>query len=373
MSELRKTEDEVSDIKSSYHRLLHGLKFLISDHPAIKLLPELVEQDEVLENTDEQTPSTLYNLLQEFVLRERAMLDGPQLEKFRKRSKEKDPITGNPRYGERTMGRVMKLLESHETLSNAIDIMHTVQEFRPHVNTDVFNLINLSLYSDVKCPQKLSLADYMKMLADGEERKRQKDAEMKLSREEVDRLEELRRIEVEKEAKSKSIEEKKRQEEERAKKLEVERLKQVIKDEHEKRIKEEEEQRRLEEEQKYIDSIVKGTEGVKIQMKCLRESCGEDMAAYRVAARSLHILFSQILARPEELRFRLIRSNHPQFHEDIGRWTGGREILIAAGFEIIKIDEITCYVTKEPSLEQDMDAWSAWFDGLKSTVEIVED
>merc|ERR1712232_72184 len=106
------------------------------------------------------------------------------------------------------------------------------------------------------------------------------------------------------------------------------------------------------------NSIVKGKEGVKIQMKCLRESCGEDMAAYRVAARSLHILFSQILARPEELRFRLIRSNHPQFHEDIGRWIGGREILIAAGFEIIKIDEITCYVTKEPSLEQDMDAWS---------------
>ena len=114
-------------------------------------------------------------------------------------------------------------------------------------------------------------------------------------------------------------------------------------------------------------------QGVQIQLNRLKESCGNDRAAFRVALRSLHILFSQILSRPEELRFRLIRSNHPQFEDDIGRWLGGREVLIAAGFQIIEIEKITCYVTKEPSLETDMDAWSGWFDGLKSTIQAIED
>ena len=146
-----------------------------------------------------------------------------------------------------------------------------------------------------------------------------------------------------------------------------------MKDEIEKRKKEEEEKCRLEEEKRRIDAIVRGEKGVRLQLEQLRLSTGEDKAAIRVALRSLHILFSQIIARPEELRFRLIRSNHPQFHEDIGRWLGGREVLIAAGFEMIEIEKITCYVTKEPNIAADMDAWTAWYDGLKSTVQAIED
>lgn len=87
----------------------------------------------------------------------------------------------------------------------------------------------------------------------------------------------------------------------------------------------------------------------------------------------LSSVFDGIIDRPEELRFRLIRSNHPQFEEDIGRWYGGRELLIAAGFEVIEIDKITCYVTKEPSLANDFDEWTAWFDGLKNTVAAIEE
>lgn len=58
--------------------------------------------------------------------------------------------------------------------------------------------------------------------------------------------------------------------------------------------------------------------------------------------------------------------------QDIGRHTGGREVLIAAGFTLGAIDDVPSFICKEPNIEKDLDGWSAWFDVLKGTLEVIE-
>ena len=48
------------------------------------------------------------------------------------------------------------------------------------------------------------------------------------------------------------------------------------------------------------------------------------------------------------------------------------EFLIAAGFELGAIDDVPCYLSKEPNIETDMDGWAAWFDLLKGTLDVLE-
>jgi hypothetical protein len=92
-----------------------------------------------------------------------------------------------------------------------------------------------------------------------------------------------------------------------------------------------------------------------------------------VALQSLLTIFQQINAHPEQVNFRRIRRNHDQFVQDIGRHDGGAQILIAAGFKLGAIDEVPCYLCREPEdIERDMDGWSNWFDLLKATFQVLE-
>lgn len=143
--------------------------------------------------------------------------------------------------------------------------------------------------------------------------------------------------------------------------------------------------RRLEEEQRVIDAEskanqellamvpVKGVEGVRIQISRMRAALKDDRKALDLALGSLYTLFDQIVRKPEEVNFRRIRRDHPKFTEDIGRHVGGKEVLIAAGFHLEKLDGVPCLFSKEPHIESDMDGWSNWFDGLKKTLEVIEE
>ena len=307
----------------------------------------------------------LYECLAKFVSDVKKVQDSGLLEKLRKRCKETDPVTGKPRYGEKTMDRVKALLDRYDELSSKIDLIRTRKD------GDICDISQVSL-NDHKS-EASSLYDFVVALMNKEKQDNDLALQIQMSDEEKARL---KREEIERQEEQKikmEKEERMRKQAEKDAEAERQRRTRVKRDEIEKRKKEEEEKQRKEEEKRIIDAIVRGEEGVRIQLNRLRESCGNDRAALRVALRSLHILFSQITSRPEELRFRLIRSNHPQFEQDIGRWPGGREVLIASGFEIIEIEKITCYITKEPSLETDMDAWSDWFNSLKITVEAIED
>jgi hypothetical protein len=134
-------------------------------------------------------------------------------------------------------------------------------------------------------------------------------------------------------------------------------------------------QRRLAQEraeQEWIDSIPKGVNGVKLQISVIKEATKDDMDAQRTAISSLYTIFQQINAHPEETKFRRIRRDHEKFVQDIGRHKGGVEFLIAAGFELGAIDDVPCYLSKEPNIETDMDGWAAWFDLLKATLDVLE-
>mmetsp|Transcript_2166 Transcript_2166/g.2944 ORF Transcript_2166/g.2944 Transcript_2166/m.2944 type:complete len:393 (+) Transcript_2166:159-1337(+) len=384
--ELRRAEKDLNDLVASYIDLLHKLKRQphLKDHPDVIELTKIVEVEQAIDGNEEcdslhdqsivQIHECLTNVLGKIQLA--VDVDGCNnklLEKFRRRCEEKDPVTGKPRYGEKTMQRVKSLLKTYGQLAIAKGFIETGKV----VASDASDSLFLQLLDDVKT--KLVLSDSGKTivglvteLANEEKTKVQYEMESKnkVVEEERKKMEEMAEAEVEK--MKQENERAMKEEKDRLAREERERRARVVKDEMEKRIKEEEERQRLEKEKRIIDAIVRGKDGVQIQLNNLRKSCEGEKGAHRVALRSLHILFSQIIARPEELRFRLIRSNHPQFEEDIGRWYGGRELLIAAGFEVIEIDKITCYVTKEPSLANDFDKWTAWFDGLKNTVAAIE-
>uniref|UniRef100_A0A7S1Y1F1 PUB domain-containing protein n=1 Tax=Grammatophora oceanica TaxID=210454 RepID=A0A7S1Y1F1_9STRA len=91
-----------------------------------------------------------------------------------------------------------------------------------------------------------------------------------------------------------------------------------------------------------------------------------------VAITALTTIFEQIVSRPENVAFRRIRRNHEQFHQDIGRHDGGKELLLAAGFRLGEIDEVPCFISSEPNVETDLDAWTDWFDLLTATLEILQ-
>lgn len=112
---------------------------------------------------------------------------------------------------------------------------------------------------------------------------------------------------------------------------------------------------------------------MKEQLEVLKQSTANDPQAQKAALSALLQLFQQINAHPEETNFRRIRRDHEKFNQDIGRHQGGREILMAAGFELGAIDEVPCFISKEPDIEKDMDGWSAWFDLLKATLQILQE
>jgi DNA repair exonuclease SbcCD ATPase subunit len=121
----------------------------------------------------------------------------------------------------------------------------------------------------------------------------------------------------------------------------------------------------------WMDSIAKGPDGVREQLQKLRERTpsGE---THQTALNALHTLFSQIVSHPEEPTFRRVRRDHARFHEEIGQYPGGRELLIAAGFRLGAIDDVPCFISTEPDIEKEMDAWSEWFDLLKATLNLLE-
>ena len=113
----------------------------------------------------------------------------------------------------------------------------------------------------------------------------------------------------------------------------------------------EEERQRLKkiqlEKQSWENSIPKGS--MNQQLEILRASTVD--GDYTIAIQSLHKLFQQILAKPEQLSFCKIRRDHPQFTKDIGRHAGGKVFLISAGFHLSDDeDNIPCFLSKEPDL-----------------------
>ena len=284
----------------------------------------------------------------------------PLTSKFRQRMSMKDPVTNMPRYGDKTMNRVVSLLKKYDALQLAVDIAHG----RDHDRGE-----NDNSSSQDREHENAALVHTLERHANSEkallkEQEEEQEHNLKLQQD----LDETRQREEEQRRKQQEFEEElrlKREREELAARAEVARLQRL--EQEERAIREAREGERA-----YLASIPKGKHGVETMLKRLREGC-KDKKEMDVALDALYTLFSQIGAHPEEIKFRRVRRDHPKFMEDIGRHDGGKEVLIAAGFIFAEVEGVKCYLSKEPDLASDLDGWSDWFDLIKATTSIIEE
>ena len=282
-----------------------------------------------------------------------------KMDKFQKRLNEKDPITDKPRYGEKTQQRVQQLLQSYEELDGILRQIYG----EPAISND----------NDTgNSPTSTTAAAAASQL---------ESLKQQAQREQEEQAHALRQAQ-EAQAQAKASAER-----EREAQVEAERqAAQAVQDERrrQRELVEEEARRAMQAQrsaeaaaaradQEWQASISKGANGVREQLQILLAATASDKATQRVAVDALHMIFSQIVARPEEVNYRRIRRNHPKFEADIGRHAGGKEILIAAGFRLGVIDEVPSYISTEPNVEKDMDGWGAWFDLHKETLAIIEE
>lgn len=341
--ELRKCEEQVNELSTLYESLRNESKIQKD------LLPQLkgINGETLDFPPDNDSNGTAQNSLAkvvEILHRVQNILRDlkPKIEKFQKRLNEKDPVTGNPRFGEKTQERVTHLLHCY----------NFVRQYVPD-NTDP------------ACESNPLHQLEIQLKKEQEEQKMQIEIlETRALQEQLIKEEEERRRKIE----EAQLEQQRKEEEARIQQEERERLHQQAQQARQERA------RQQQQEQNWFNSIEKGAEGVKRYLKRLKQSTGDQPAhVYAKAVESLYRIFQQINAHPEETKFRRIRRDHEQFVEDVGRHDGGVELLIAAGFELGAIDDVPCYLSKEPDIEKDMDGWSNWFDVNKATLEILEE
>lgn len=268
-----------------------------------------------------------------------------QCAKLRRRLGETDPVTGDPRYGAKTATRVVALLDLYDALTIGISTAYGTNDATAAVHS-----LRQSVENE-EGRRKQAEADArdaaMKEAADAKLAAQKREDEERLNAMQTER----ERVRQEAELHQQALEARQRREEEEARARAEER----------------------EADRVFQDSIPKGPDGFRAQLTALREGCSNEPGAFDVAIGALHTLFSQIAARPEEIKFRRIRRDHPNFLQDIGRHQGGKEVFIAAGFKLETLDGVKSFFSKEPDLERDMDGWSEWFDGLKRTLQIIEE
>jgi len=353
MAELRKAEEELQMLCTMYSTLRASL-----DRPLRDGLPELPER-----NIGETSGLSIDGLLGASksnvvllecleTIRGRVQSLESVVLKFRKRRGENDPVTGNPRYGSKTMDRVNALLGSYENLTAALSRAFDEEstDVLSHGNTGASTPIIHHIRTKAEQEHAVEKARL----------RQEREAKNRLEAEEL----ELTRKRIEEEQQRAAAEQHRIAEEE------VER-EHIIREarEAERRA----QQANARRDREWTDSIAKGTDGVRLYLDQLVHSTIHDPQAKTRAVKALHTMFAQICAHPEEINFRRVRRDHPRFVTDIGQYEGGKELLIAAGFELGTIDDVPCYISKEPNIEKDMDGWSAWFDLLKATLEIVNE
>lgn len=354
--ELRTTEQEVHEMVITYESLRHWDR-------GNNLLPPLElkggnqpAKSIVLENEETQFQqfSNEKEVLQSLEsIHDKCLTLEAKMKKFQERLGEKDPITEAPRYGAKTAERVSQLLSLYEALRQVVWPafgMKLEQEAESNAdNAETTPQENLDNNIASKLRERIA-----------QQEQSAREAEL-----------EAQRKQQEEEARQKAEEEAQQQAEEERRRAEEAELSRRV--EEARQAQRQAEEAAAQEERDWVNSIPKGPNGVRQQISSLKESTANDPMAQKNALTALLQLFTQIVKHPEEINFRRIRRDHPKFNEDIGRHSGGKEILIAAGFRLATLDEVPCYFSKEPDLESDMDKWSAWFDNLKATLEVVKE
>lgn len=316
-----------------------------TNEPSTRVNEARSEEDEEMEDVaaiEDQSPHDILATLEDVKQRLDAL--EPKVAKLTSRLSERDPITKKPRYGSKSLSRVKDVILSYKTLESGLKIAFGLE---PNL---VSRLRDSIRSHQEQVAQKLDAA-----------RSRQQLESERIAREQQEAKE--------REEKMRVLEEARKREEEAA-------LARAAEEAKRRRLAEE--QHLLDEEraadQELLDRVpVLGEQGVRDQIVRMRAALEDDRPALDTALGSLYTLFEQIVSKPEEVRFRRVRRDHPQFVADVGRHIGGREVLIAAGFKLEKLDGKPCFFSKEPHIESDMDGWSDWYDSLKKTLAVLEE
>lgn len=364
--ELRTTEEEVRFLATLYESLCTSTSqhacTTSSSSSASDLLPALptLSESEKLEGASPSEPlpsrKTAAEILEGLELfRRRVELLRDVTDKFRTRLTLRDPVSDQPRYGAQTSKRVIALLRVYQDLCRIV----------------------LLLFGDITAEQETDVVDTrsivntLRQLAAKERDEMQRVAEEQRWRAVV--LEEAR-IAAEEEARrahEQALAAQTRREQEAAET--VARQAADVRD-----VARRAQEQAAAANRDWFQNIPhrKTLQGVQEQLRIFSDHChsknNNNNSNRDDSLNAVHTIFSQIMAHPEDVKFRRIRRDHPRFINDIGQYTGGRELLIAAGFELGFVEEIPSFVCKEPDVEKDLDGWSAWFDLLKGTLELIE-
>lgn len=387
MSELRSVEREVSNLSAKYEQNRQKVETFLqrTEIGPIRKLRHLPSIVDLKESTSKEVASNEQSQSANGVVESGAILASleelqrdveslaPKIDKLRKRTTEKDPITNAPRYGEKTMKRVVEVLELYDAVSQGINIAFG-NEHEGKIGTFAHDVSgNDTNGKTALCEGNNNggVVGIVRSVLQKEEaeqeqlRRKQEETARKMQ---AEQFEEQTRVERERiRSEEEAILARQREEADLHRRAQVAR-----------REREEAEHIAAEEalaaDRAFVASITKGADGVREQLLILRENLFvADPTAHSTALGALHTLFTQISSHPEEVKFRRIRRDHPKFMSDIGRHPGGKELLIAAGFRLVTVDAVPCFFSKEPDIEHDMDGWSEWFDLIKNTVEIIEE
>ena len=354
--ELRKAEDELCFLEETYNGLCKKeLSVDIGDLKPLNPITSSLDDTHTQNNNfpEESTNQMISRISAEDFLnslievRDRLNQVESIVEKLRLRLTMKDPVTNAPRYGKKTIERVEIILAKYNGLKTRID---------DAFGEDVDNNMSKSQVQvlETYIQQENKVKDHEKQVDEA----RNIALSLNLKREEEELVNEKKRIEEENKIRQRKEREnlRIRAEEARARRVENE-------------------QRMLEQEREadrlFLSSIEVGSNGVRLQLQVLRENCNTE--EFKASLNALRTIYAQISSRPEEIQFRRIRRDHPKFEEDIGRHKGGKELLIAGGFTFKEMDGIKCFFSAEPDLATDMDAWSAWYQLIKDTLNILDE
>jgi len=283
-------------------------------------------------------PKKAYNLL--LTLPSKLTEITPALESFSGNLTKFDPVTNEPRYGPKMQEKVSGLLSRVDKIRGALD------------GGD---------YDSVK--EKLRVAagveeDAERVRRENEEREREKAAREERERILAEEAEERERERAEREL------------------IENERLRDLA---AANAVREEEERLRRDEIARFRNlesGVGHGRAATRRQIDSIRSSCANETERRKVI-KALTAIFEQIVQRPEEILFRRIRLGNEGFHNAIGKFDGGIEVIVSGGFKFrfMTIEEVEdkYLVLDEPNLEGgEMEEWGAWFESLKVTLEVLK-
>jgi hypothetical protein len=274
-------------------------------------------------------------------LSERTVALGALSTKFKKRTTENDPITGNPRYGPKMLEKVLAAIKRYEALHPLVEAAHA----------EVASIFG-------QAEQQRGEAEHQAAVEEQKRREVEKQQEL-----EAELLVQQAAAELVREEEAK----KKQQEQERQQLADRAAQSRAHRGQQQQQAEQAEAQAAAEADaafQARLSAVQLGMGGLQAALVAVKASnSGEE---HRQCVKALHILIGHICEKPEEPMFRQIKLQNPRFDQDIGQHAGGLECMVAMGFKLVVREEEEKVLTmEEPNLAEDMDKWSDWFDHLK--------